>query len=1101
MASRGASIRIFRGDPVVNSAEIACARRLRRDLEAAGIDAVLLANVSLGPKRRQIDLIVATAATAIVVEIKSYISRVRGGVNGPWAIEQDDGTRRELDGLNPYQQALENRFTVTDSLREANGRDVKEAVGGMLCLYPAPPAGSDIPTGDFKLKIGGYADLLAALEVPRANALTLERWLAFATAHGLKDESAGSPTAADLVVMQYLAAHADLSQATLGPYVEPLFDDDQSTEGLSIRSADGENLQIIGPSGSGKTELLKRLSAACVSRGDIPVSIRGRDFDGDLGKLLRADTARYTREKVAKLFHAAGLAGAEIILHVDAINECPGNLRSDLIASLQAARINYGARIILTGQEEVALPASLFGGSARLLQPERAQAQRIVEAHLGRALVASEIPALEVVATAHDAAILATVLEEDNAIDGRFSLYHAFTRARLKTAAAPRASRGLADLATAMRMGFVASMTKAAAERIIDAQDTCTMDQAHVAGLLWSEAGRVSFRHDLIADFFAAEGVLRRAKTPAELSALARQPIHAELREFLLGGCATIHDTETLLSDALDSRLLESALHGRAGAKARDYVRCRMRDMIADLKRRYVEISLTLPDGAASAREISSLVPSLAVTDNDDTIDTLYLNLVPSALSDGLLSDLLDLFGAVDRRLIAEAARLKEQHPDFRLAWRAAAYGTVYGMHLFGGPRHLQNLLHAIQNSWAQSDERIAQLNLATHLDAFETLGVGQLFLLVATLRCARGEPMPTRFPELLQHIWRTQIYHLRLMICDIIRFRGSELNEMDQEAVRIELNNYLTDNPFTNSSVFDALAGVGGVEHDFTIDDAVREYEEMLALPESPETCSLAVNAVTRTYDHPCSDLYWEAFYDVLAVEKRQALLLRGLRDQTGDPWFITDILRALRRNPTRTAEPELQQLALGPRLDGHSYQHAILAYAQAIGLLAELDLPLDPPEAAPEDAILRAWYEAAPLIHALNSDGGTPSTDAFVACGASQAFDVVQRLRREARNIGFRSHPEIAFEQNWPDMVRALAQIVLAKGYVAVSAFARFQFNRSLEEDHIDMALQLMAKVGWPTDLILVQSWLTHPRHGEQALATARALEAERTGRQTMP
>ena len=32
---------------------------------------------------------------------------------------------------------------------------------------------------------------------------------------------------------------------------------------------------------------------------------------------------------------------------------------------------------------------------------------------------------------------------------------------------------------------------------------------------------------------------------------------------------------------------------------------------------------------------------------------------------------------------------------------------------------------------------------------------------------------------------------------------------------------------------------------------------------------------------------------------------------------------------------------------------------------------------------------------------------------------------------------------------------------------------------------------------DLALVQTWLDHPVHGEQALATARALEAERVAR----
>ncbi|MFD0850537.1 NERD domain-containing protein [Sphingosinicella xenopeptidilytica] len=1064
-------------------------------MKAAGVDAVLLANVILGPNRRQIDLIVATAATAIVVEIKAYIHPVHGGVNGPWCLEQDDGSRRDLDGSNPYQQALENRFTVTDCLRNVEGVDVRDAVGGMLCLYPAAPNGSAIPTGDFKAAIGGYADLVALLQTPRNNPLPLERWRAFAEAQGLKDARASPPSDADRLIAQYLAAHADLSRATLDPYVDPLFDSEDSTESLTARILNGEQMQIVGPSGSGKTSFLKQLASACAAHGNISIFIRSRDFHRDLGPLLRTDVARYTREKVPALFRAAASIGAEIIIHVDAINECPADRRADLIAALQAARINYGARIVLSGQEIIALPASLAGGTVQLPQPERDQAQRIVEAHLGRVLTASETPALEVVATAHDAAILASTLGGTHALDGRFSLYHAFTRARLKAAGIAQANGGLANLATAMRTGFVAAMPIAAAERVIDPQDVTTLEKAHAAGLLWREAGRVGFRHDLIGDFFAADAILRRADTPGALRSSARQPMNAELREFLLGGCATTAEIEALLLDAPDSRLLESALSGRAGAKAKSYVISRLRDLIAQLRQRYGDIDLALPEGVTNARELSSLVPSLADAGEDAPLDSLYLTLIPSAVSEGLLPDLLELFAQVDERLLAEADRLRELHPNVRLAWRAAAYSTVYGMHhTAGGPRHLQNLIHAIPNSWAQREERNTQLRLAAHLDEFETFGVGQLFLLVAMLRCTLGEPMPTRFPELLRHVWRTQVYHLRLMICDIIRFRGSELTNADRQAVREELDSFLSDNPFMNSTVLDALEGVGGLEHDFSVDAAVQEYEDMLDLPESPEACGLAISAVTRTYDHPYADIYWEAFYDVLSVEKRQALLLRGLRERPGDPWFINDILRALRRDPTPEAEPELQRLALGPLLEGHSHQFAIVAYAEAIGLLATMDLPLDPPQPAPPDMTMRAWFAAAPLIHVLNGGNGTPSTDALVACGAANAFDVVQRLRREARNVGFGGHPDIAFERLWPDMVHQLARVVLAPHYTAASAFARFQFGRSLEEDHVDAALQLMATVGRPTDLRLVEDWLDHPRHGEQALATARSLEAER-------
>ena len=78
---------------------------------------------------------------------------------------------------------------------------------------------------------------------------------------------------------------------------------------------------------------------------------------------------------------------------------------------------------------------------------------------------------------------------------------------------------------------------------------------------------------------------------------------------------------------------------------------------------------------------------------------------------------------------------------------------------------------------------------------------------------------------------------------------------------------------------------------------------------------------------------------------------------------------------------------------------------------------------------------------------------------------------------------------------MVKELVRKVLAGNYVGKSVFGAFRFDRSLEDEHVDAALQLLAQVGLPTDLALAQAWLDHPHHGERALATARALERDET------
>lgn len=1100
MNNSGGHTSLYLGAPIDNAAEAACLRRVRAKLEATATDAVLIANITIGSKRRQVDLIIATATTAIVVEIKGYVHSVSGGVNGPWTLVAGNGVSKSLGATNPYQQTLTNRYAVTDALAGQVALDatlLKSAVGGALCLFPAPAPHSALPISDFKIAVGGYAELIEELGKQRRNALPLDVWHGFANSLNARNEASAAPTQAERLISDYLAAFADLGRATYGPYIEPSFDGDHSTSAVAARIADDEQVQVSGPSGSGKSELLAQLTRLAAAANCLPIPLRAGDFEGKLAPLLQSAIARCSAVRTATLMKAAAQAGTEIILFVDGVNECRPARRNDLISALQAARINYGARLVIAGQDDTPLPDILSGRHIRLLQPDRSQAERLVAAHLGRPLNSDEADAVEVVATAQDAALLAAILHKPGTIDGRHALYRGFTQARLEAAGRPELNKPLADLATAMRKSFVAVMPAAAAEHILDAANPQATTAAVKSGLIRIDGNRLAFRHDLIADFFAADDILRRNRAPAELSFTARLPINAELREFLLGGCANNSGIEALIGDEPDPRLLRSALDGRAGQKARQYVMSRLRDLIGRLGDRFCRIVLALPEGTKGARDFHSFNLTLPAEPRIVPSDAAFLNLLPHALGrEGILDQLLAMFGAIDLRLLAEAERLRASHPDIRLAWRAASFSTVYGAHFHPDGCELQNLLSAIQNSWVGEEGGKPPLDVRSRLDKFEALSVGQLFLLTSATRHAGNEPLPSRFPELTQHVWDTRIYHLRLFICDIVRWRGRELPEGDREILRDMLNGWLSnDHVLMNSIVIDALEGVDGIDVSLTVEDAVREYEVILEQPETPDSRKLAVSAVTWTYDHPFRDVYWEAFYDVLAVDKRQAILMRGLRDESGDPWFIDDILSALRRDPTPEAAPELQRLALAPRLDGHSQQHAVLVYADAIALLAELDISLRPNEPPPDAADSRAWYRAAPFVHALNAP--TPCTGRawgletrqLLDCGTAEAFDVIQRLSREVRVL---RHPTKAdFERLWPEMVIGLCRAALTPGYQAASIFERKFHDRTLTDDHVDFALAMMATIGRSTDLGLIRSWLVHPKHGERALATARSLE----------
>ncbi|HEX6006561.1 MAG TPA: nuclease-related domain-containing protein [Burkholderiales bacterium] len=247
------SIDIFFGRDIGNIAERRCLRRLLCHLTAVQTDAVVLANFVVGPQRRQVDMVVATPKTAVVVEIKGYTHPVHGDLNGPWHLDLGDGKTRSLGPTNPYHQALDCRYAVCDALSahaDLQGHIARAMVLGSLCVFPSPLATSALPASDHKVVIGGAPELEALLERPLPTAMALDTWRSFARSLQLSHGGEAEPRPASTLVESYLARFLELRRALAVPYIEPLIAGEQvATSHLVGRLVDGVQLHIVGPSG------------------------------------------------------------------------------------------------------------------------------------------------------------------------------------------------------------------------------------------------------------------------------------------------------------------------------------------------------------------------------------------------------------------------------------------------------------------------------------------------------------------------------------------------------------------------------------------------------------------------------------------------------------------------------------------------------------------------------------------------------------------------------------------------------------------------------------------------------------------------------------
>ncbi|CAJ2784238.1 nuclease-related domain-containing protein [Burkholderia pseudomallei] len=1095
---------VFLGHEIEEPTELRFLRRLCADLEAIGDPVLILGNFYCGPLRTQIDFVVVTSRGATVVEVKGFRLPVAGGVNGQWTSLLPSGERRTISSKNPFQQGLDARHAVTDALSRATAVDssrAKQAVGGNLCLFPEPLAGSSIPTSNFKCMVGGYRQLLSQIKESRAGAVPLEIWREFASSIGLVQCTEGNPGAGELLSAEYRVQWQTTIAATSRPFVPlALMVDGQETslDECVQRLSEGDNLLIVGASGSGKSRILEVLSTRAASAGMLPMMVEARVFVGSLGPLLERSIALTTRYSLADVLQGARRSGNSAVVLVDGFNECPAIHQNALTRALFALYRRHGMQVVVTSQSEMPIPW-LPCHAAIVPEPTKSHRRAVLESHLGRAAEPAEQDALEVAATAHDAEILTSVIGRHEYLDSRFSLYSAFTRHRLGSLAAV-AHPALAKVAERMRETFLSSLSEHEVLReltsILDSGLVAAQvwDMARHSGLMVFRSSRAFFRHDLIADYFSTVSLLTHCQeVDATARALAR-PIYGPLVEFAVGACETLADLGRLLHGA-SPELLIACIDGKCGAKARSLVLDQVRDMLDVVVSDYRQLILELETDEAGRHHINARLPDGVETRSYGN----YMAVVPHALSHGLLPDVMRAFRTVDRFIWDEAERLRARYPDIKVAFRRRAYNAIYG-----SPGSINVCaMHEIQQGFGllgcRSGSTALSAALWEKLSTPMQLYPGQLLIVAGAANRVAPLPnhVPRNFATVVQELWDLGIQRLRLEVVDLVRRIGPHLDAEQEQELRNKLDSWLSDNDiFTNALVFDALQGIGGPETDLSVESAYDEFLAALRMTPSALASERAMHLYVCTFDHPCDALYYEAFYERLTDTERQEVLVRAAGATYAD-LTTSMVIAELARNPARAAVPCFQKFAQTPDLSGTWTQSAVETYLRSIAALA--DMRVDLVSVDEDTSGTSTWHYAARLLHFLarHPEEAAGARQAALwaqleSCGVAHAFDVVMRV--ETCTLFDGKDSRVSFLPSCGDGMRRLARAALGPGYRPETEFRQLARWRDLMTEHRVFALQVLGHVGRKTDLELVRLWTEDANLGKHAIAAARALELPR-------
>jgi hypothetical protein len=116
------------------------------------------------------------------------------------------------------------------------------------------------------------------------------------------------------------------------------------------RSLHDDNVLLTGPSGCGKSLLSYGIGLAGLARGNVPIVVPAKDFEGNLRDVVNREAALLEARSAATVISAARRLNRRLMLVVDGYNECTPGERQRLTRSIAAAAKRYDARAVISSR-------------------------------------------------------------------------------------------------------------------------------------------------------------------------------------------------------------------------------------------------------------------------------------------------------------------------------------------------------------------------------------------------------------------------------------------------------------------------------------------------------------------------------------------------------------------------------------------------------------------------------------------------------------------------------------------------------------------------------------------------------------------------------
>ena len=1034
---------------------------------------------------------------------------MRGGHNGNWEAHLASGVWKKF--ANPYLQANGEKLALRDAMRSFAGADVPYP-NAALVFIPAVPPGSTIPQSDFKVSIGGLDELPAFITSMKRDGWSLDQWRAFAAHHRLlavsSIDAALSPQLLD--ADQLLGAYGEAFIRTYGGSASEMVpvscvceSDELSSAVVLERSVQDDNILLTGPSGCGKSLLAYGIGLAGLARGNVPIVVPAKDFEGNLRDVVNREVALLEARSAAAVISAARRLNRRLMLVVDGYNECTPGERQRLTRSIAAAVKRYDARAVISSRVPLERGDLLPARSYAVQIPSTKIKLAIAQQAAGDASAEPFAELLGTVESGLEAKMIGQLGQQLPPDTSKYGLFDAYVRERLGSSASD-GIRALSRVAGAMTERISFGLSVRELDRLSDREGVsgALLQTLQDANILDRRGDRVSFSHEMFLNVFAAEAIIRRAGDDPEAVVTALQlPQHREMRPFVLGAIDDNSFRRQVLPQLSDERVIRACLAGQCGPDAQLWANERCDEVLARVGQEIATLQFDISDEFMwHVRAKPETVQGWSVQDRA------ILAAIPHELVAGCrLDELLGLIGKMDDRLAEEHRRLLDQAREKKLGLRTGLYAVCYsgiGMREIG----LSCICGPISSGHLYNGPKVAaNANLRGRLQS-ETLSPGQIGLLIELDRYSdRDAPsIGTILPGILVRIWPRAAHHLRLGLMHAAMMSAYVLNDDERRALIAAIEaTCMTNGGFDAWGMIDALKSLGALDDDQEVHIAsVRaEMNEVLADRDNLDSWRRAAGLWYAQFDHPYDGAYCEGWSD-LSGDNRKALQVMAAKSVDRNSMFTPSLIAEVASHSDPAVGPIIERWTELPPKRNASFHDSIRTFEMAHAALARLHCPLPDRSAEAASAADHALLACGRILYWLNRDD-LPVSERKANCATALTILSRHETGVAAAVIGefFRSdvlfsesarrlpgsEPVVtSFGQFFPDEVAAIYRAALEK---PTDQSGYFEFFRI--EDVIETALVNVGRFGSASDISLLRGWSIHPDLGSFAIHAIREIE----------